>query len=177
VLTQTEAILKSLPAIVQANRIDALIIDTVQFYAELGAMQLGIPYVHVANAVHFDYSGYTPLCCYGWPHETTPAALARNREGVAKWASLLESVNEGIKAHARSVGLNIDWNDLSSGTALAAPEAKGAKADIPYGIPVPGKQGFVTSPFAPDSGYIDVRQFPPRTDVKDPFTGNVFRTP
>ena len=40
-LTQTEAILKSLPAIVEANGIDALIIDTVQFYAELGAMQLG----------------------------------------------------------------------------------------------------------------------------------------
>jgi hypothetical protein len=60
---------------------------------------------------------------------------------------------------------------------LAAPEAKGAKADIPYAIPVPGKQGFVISPFAPDSGYIDVHQFPPGTYVKDPFTGRVFRTP
>ena len=113
-LTQTEAILKSLPAIVKANGIDALIIDKVQFYAELGAMQLGMPYVHVSNAVHHDFSGYTPLCVYGWPHETTPAALARNREGVAKWANLLESVNEGIKAHARSVGLKIDWNNLDS---------------------------------------------------------------
>jgi hypothetical protein len=65
VLTQTEAILKSLPAIVQANRIGALIIDTIQFYAELGAMQLGMPYVHVANETHWDYSGYTPLCLYG----------------------------------------------------------------------------------------------------------------
>jgi zeaxanthin glucosyltransferase len=42
VLAQTETILKSLPAVVQANGIDALIIDTVQFYAELGAMQLGM---------------------------------------------------------------------------------------------------------------------------------------
>jgi len=114
VLTQTEAILKSLPAIVQVNRIDALIIDTVQFYAELGAMQLGMPYVHVSNCVHFDYAGYTPLCLYGWPHETTPAALARNREGVAKWANLLNSVNGGIKAHAESIGLKIDWNSLAS---------------------------------------------------------------
>jgi MGT family glycosyltransferase len=114
VLTQTEAILKSLPAIVQANGIDALIIDIVQFYAELGALQLGMPYVHVSTGVHHDYSGYTPLCLYGWPHETTPAALARNREGVAKWTNLLESVNEGIKAHASSVGLKIDWNDPSS---------------------------------------------------------------
>jgi zeaxanthin glucosyltransferase len=75
---------------------------------------LGIPYVHVSTGVHHDFSGYTPLCVYGWPHETTPAALARNREGVAKWANLLESVNEGIKAHTRSVGLKIDWNNLDS---------------------------------------------------------------
>src|SRR5215469_2353029 len=114
VLAQTETILKSLPGIVQANGIDALIIDTVQFYAELGAMQLGIPYVHVSNGVHHDYSGYTPLCMYGWPHETTPVALARNREGVAKWTNLLESVNGSIKAHAERVGLKIDWNDLEA---------------------------------------------------------------
>jgi MGT family glycosyltransferase len=114
VLTQTEAILKSLPEIAEANGIDALIIDTVQFYAELGAMQLGLPYVHVANGVHMDYSGYTPLCLYGWPHETTRAGLARNQEGVAKWANLLNSLNENIKAHARSVGLKIDWNNLDS---------------------------------------------------------------
>jgi MGT family glycosyltransferase len=114
VMAQTEAILKSLPAIVEANGIEALIIDTVQFYAELGAMQLGIPYVHVSNGVHHDYSGYTPLCLYGSPHKTTAAALARNREGVAKWASLLGSVNGGIKAHAESVGVKIDWNDLDA---------------------------------------------------------------
>jgi MGT family glycosyltransferase len=64
--------------------------------------------------VHHDYSGYTPLCLYAWPHETTPAALARNREGVAKWANLLNSLNGGIKAHSERVGLKIDWNDLDS---------------------------------------------------------------
>src|SRR5262249_3878020 len=114
VLAQTEAILKSLPAIVEANGIDALVIDTRQFYAELGAMQLGIQHGHVANGLHWDSSGNTPLCLYGWPHETSPAALARNREGVARWANLLESVNGGVKAYAESVGLKIDWNDLSS---------------------------------------------------------------
>jgi hypothetical protein len=62
-------------------------------------------------------------------------------------------------------------------TASAAPEAKGGKADVPYAIPVPGKQGFVISPFAPDSGYVDVHQFRPGTAVKDPFTGRVFLTP
>jgi zeaxanthin glucosyltransferase len=42
VVAQTETILKSLPAVVQANGIDALVIDTVQLYAELGAIRLGI---------------------------------------------------------------------------------------------------------------------------------------
>ena len=59
-MTQTETILKSLPAIVQANQVDALVIDSIQFYAELGAMQLGIPYVHVSAAMHHDYTGGTP---------------------------------------------------------------------------------------------------------------------
>jgi len=49
--------------------------------------------------------------------------------------------------------------------------------DLPYGTPVPGRQGFVTSPFSPNSGYIDVRGFAPGTPVKDPYTGKVFLTP
>ena len=114
VLARTESILKSLPAVVQANGIDALLIDTVQFYAELGAMQLGMPYIHVSAALHFDYSGQTPLCLYGWPHQTTPAALARNREGLAKFVKLLDGNNAGVKAHAKAVGLNIDWGDPGS---------------------------------------------------------------
>jgi len=113
-MTQAETILKSLPAIVRANRVDALVIDTIQFYAELGALQLGMPYIHVSAAMYHDYSGYTPLSHYSWPHQTTPAALARNREGVAKFAKLLESGNAGIRAYAESVGLKIDWEDLGS---------------------------------------------------------------
>ena len=108
-LSRTEAILKSLPAIVQADGVDAFVIDTVQFYAELGAMQLGVPYIHVSNALHFDFSGYTPLGVYGWPHQTTPTALARNREGVAEFAKMLAATNAGIRAHAESAGLKIDW--------------------------------------------------------------------
>ncbi len=97
-MAQTEAILKSLPVVVRANGVDALLIDTVQLYAELGAMQLGMPYIHVSAALHRDYSGYTPPHFSDWPHETTPAALARNREGVAKFAKILESANAGIRA-------------------------------------------------------------------------------
>jgi zeaxanthin glucosyltransferase len=111
VLDQTETILESLPAMIQANDIDALVLDTVQFYAELGAMQLALPYIHVSSALHFDYTGYTPLSLYGWPHQATPEALARNREGVKKFAKLLGRCNAGVRAYAKSAGLQIDWED------------------------------------------------------------------
>jgi hypothetical protein len=59
----------------------------------------------------------------------------------------------------------------------SAPPTKNSKRDIPYGIPVPGKPGFVTSPYSPKSGYVDVRGFPSGTEVKDPYSGKVFLTP
>ena len=114
VMAQTESMLKTLPEVVETNDVDALVIDSVNFYAELGAMQLGMPYLHVACAAHFDYSGYTPLCLYGRPHETTPQAFARNREDVARFVKIMENASTGVKAHAEKVGLKIDWDDPSS---------------------------------------------------------------
>lgn len=60
----------------------------------------------------------------------------------------------------------------STTTATSQP-----KKDYPYGTPVPGKAGFVTSPHAPYSGYVDVRGYPPGTEVKDPYTGKTFLVP
>ena len=61
--------------------------------------------------------------------------------------------------------------------ATAAPATRGSKRDVPYGIPVPNKPGFVTSPFAPNGGYVDVRGFASGTEVKDPYTDKIFLTP
>jgi len=59
----------------------------------------------------------------------------------------------------------------------SAPPIKNSKRDIPYGIPVPNKPGFVTSPYSPKAGYVDVRGFPSGTEVKDPYSGKIFLTP
>jgi hypothetical protein len=61
--------------------------------------------------------------------------------------------------------------------ASAPPQNRNSKRDIPYAIPVPNKPGFVTSPYSPKSGYVDVRGFPSGTEVKDPYSGKIFLTP
>ena len=47
----------------------------------------------------------------------------------------------------------------------------------PFGAPVPGKPGYVTSPTPATSGYIDVRGYQPGSTVIDPYTGRVMRIP
>jgi hypothetical protein len=60
--------------------------------------------------------------------------------------------------------------------ASTAPADK-ARGDMPYGIPVPGRKGMVTSPYLPEGNYVDVSAFVPGSAVKDPYTGKIFRVP
>lgn len=61
--------------------------------------------------------------------------------------------------------------------ATAATDAQARKGDLPYAVPVPNHPGFVTSPFAPSAGDVDVRGFASGAAVKDPYTGKAFLVP
>jgi MGT family glycosyltransferase len=106
-----ETFFKNLPQTLLEARVDALVLDQVDTGLGLVPMHLGIPYVHVSNALHLDYSGNTPLCTFDWPHETTPEALARNQAGVRGFMQVIEPVTSVADAYAAQVGLNIDWTD------------------------------------------------------------------
>ncbi len=60
-------------------------------------------------------------------------------------------------------------SELSAPPPAASSSAPAvAKGDYPYGLPIPGKPGYVYSPFTPDRP-VDVRGFAPGTEVKDPY--------
>lgn len=61
--------------------------------------------------------------------------------------------------------------------ATPTPLPSATPRDLPYGTPVPGKPGFVVSPHSPNAGYVDVRGFPPGSEVKDPYSGKIFLVP
>ena len=71
---------------------------------------------------------------------------------------------------------NVPAPDGAPPTPSTTTSTKVAKGDYPYGIPVPGKPHVVESPYSPGK-YIDVEGFPPGTEVKDPYTGKIFRVP
>src|SRR5256885_16537333 len=85
------------------------------------------------------------------------------------------SQSEKSNTQTTTASVSAPPSERNTRNATRATSKKGD--DLRYGTPVPGKQGFVTSPFSPQSGYIDVRGFAPGTPVKDPYTGKIFLTP
>jgi hypothetical protein len=65
-------------------------------------------------------------------------------------------------------------------TAKSVNADERAKADAkkwPSALPVPGRPGFVTSPFKPAADIINVRGYPKGAELKDPYTGRTFLVP
>jgi hypothetical protein len=50
-------------------------------------------------------------------------------------------------------------------------------SQMPTAKPVPGKPGYVFSPFDPNGGYVDVTGYEPGDKVKDPYSKKIFVVP
>jgi MGT family glycosyltransferase len=109
----TETLFQSLPKTLRKAGADAIVLDQYQPYVGLIPKHLGMPYVHVSNALHVDYSGRSPLCFYG----RRPSGLdetARNREDVERFRVLLEPTTAMAQQYALKAGLAVDWKNPNS---------------------------------------------------------------
>ena len=95
----------------------------------------------------------------------TETALATPRPMVSEPRALESEQAENPPASAPAIPSQSPLN--------ATRESSSA---IPYASPVPDKPGFVYSPHNPKF-LIDVRGFPPGTEVNDPNTGKLFKVP
>jgi hypothetical protein len=68
-------------------------------------------------------------------------------------------------------------NPPPSGSPVPPVAISSQSADLPYAKPVPGKPGYVFSPFDKNGGYVDVTGYSPGQKVKDPYTGKIFLVP
>jgi hypothetical protein len=55
--------------------------------------------------------------------------------------------------------------------------AASTQAQLPTAKPVPGKPGYVFSPFDASGGYVDVTGYTSGQKVKDPYSGKIFLVP
>src|SRR5882724_7420398 len=103
---------------------------------------------------------------------TTPHATRRPTSRAAPAAAVTPPV-VAQPSHSAQEG---EFTGTVRGVSAADMEK--AKAGLPYGIPVPGRKGMVTSPYTPDEGkYVDVTDFASGSIVKDPYTGKFFLVP
>jgi hypothetical protein len=115
------------------------------------------------------------------PTSATPSQVGSSTNTDASFVETESSTNTPTPSDA-TVTINPaatpPTNPPANPFLSPAPQAAPATThDLPYATPVPGKPGFVTSPHSPNAGYVDVRGFPPGTEVKDPYSGKTFLVP
>ncbi|PYI89483.1 MAG: hypothetical protein DMF03_07490, partial [Verrucomicrobia bacterium] len=87
-----------------------------------------------------------------------------------------------VRQQERAVTSSTSTSRPSAQTAPATPTpaprtTTSSAAQFPVAKPVPGKPGYVFSPYDPNGGYVDVTGYQSGSKVKDPYSQKIFLVP
>jgi zeaxanthin glucosyltransferase len=102
---EVNAQLAELPAAVQAAGVDAMVIDQFSLGGSTVAEHLGLPYVHVANALMANMEDGVPPISFGWGNGNSVLARTRNRLGHALMRKFFQPVRTKINAQRQAWSL------------------------------------------------------------------------
>lgn len=105
-----------------------------------------------------------------------PVASHRHKH-AGKAASATDQETASVRSDTTEQKSAEPLGATTSGGTASSRATNETNRQLPIGISVPNKPGFVKSPYTHDQALIDVRGFPSGTRVKDPYTGKTFVTP
>jgi len=143
--------LKHLPRKLKETGVEAVVFDAAHILLQLVPISLGIPFAQIWTNVHLDFSGAVPLTFFGWPHQTSAKARARNMEGVKILTDLLAPVGDVAQAYAKENGLQIDLSDQSATSSKLAVITQTPREFDFEGAPRPA-HFYYAGPFHDDDG-------------------------
>jgi hypothetical protein len=101
---------------------------------------------------------------------------ASNAEGVGAKEGTKSEVSE-VKEVAKSEVAKVEGNDVKVAKFLPEMVPGSVKEEVPFGLLVEGRPGFVRSPYAQSHQIVDVTGLKVGASVKCPFSGKFFRVP
>jgi zeaxanthin glucosyltransferase len=146
-----KAAFEYLPGKIIETGVNALVLDTAYRLIEIVPMHLRLPYIHIWNILHYDFSGSTPLALYSWPHETTPEAHARNVEGLKIFGDYRKALRPIAQSYAERNKLEIDWSNPAATVSRFAVITQTPK-EFDFPIPNLPPQFHYAGPFHDNQG-------------------------
>jgi hypothetical protein len=101
------------------------------------------------------------------PPQSNPARSPRTITSTTTTASSPPQQNETLPSTSAA----------SRPAATPQSSSTNSAAQFPVAKAVPGKPGYVFSPYDPNGGYVDVSGYPPGSKVKDPYSQKIFLVP
>jgi hypothetical protein len=149
--------------------------------------QLGIdqePQTNTTTTTETTYAGtapYPPQQPYAAPQPAGRPAAPPPPAPVQAQRQVTTNEPEPAAASTTSTRLTRSEQEPtapSEARPSATPRTASSQSEsLPYAKPVPGKPGYVFSPYDPNGGYVDVKGYSPGQKVKDPYSGKIFLVP